>query len=343
MRPTMRCWQYSAVSGKLEDCLTFKEDISTPEKSSLREDELIIEVISASLNLADYKFPEATLIGRLMITRPATPAMDFCGRVVATHPSNTNFEVGQVVFGGYPGASQRGTLAELIVISGTHCTPVPEGIDPDHAAAVGTAATTAYQSLMSDTLRPGGKVFINGGSGGTGIWAIQFAKALGVEVTATCSTKNIDLCRQLGADEVIDYRTQDTIAELKSKGMVFDLVIDNVGSSSGLHEISSTILKPGGTFVMVGVGESISLSGTFSMLGKDLFCKFLGGHRYRFARMNNTASLFQHIADWMAEGKAKAVIDSTFAFEEVPTAYSKLREGHARGKIVIHVTEAARR
>ncbi|KZL64198.1 zinc-binding oxidoreductase [Colletotrichum incanum] len=335
----MRSWQYSAVNGKLEDCLTLKEDLPAPETSSLSEAELIVEVISVSLNPADYKVPEATLIGRLMITRPATPAMDFCGRVVATHPSNTNFKAGQVVFGGYPGPSQRGTLAEYIVISGTHCTPVPEGIDPDHAAAVGTAATTAYQSLSLDALRPGGKVFINGGSGGTGIWAIQFAKAMGVEVIATCSTKNIDLCRQLGADEVIDYRTQDTISELRSKGKVFDLVIDNVGSSSELYEISSTILKPDGTFVMVGVGESMSLSGTFSTLGKHLCSKFLGRQRYHFVQMKNTTSLFQLIGDWMAEGKAQAVIDSIFAFEEVPSAYSKLREGHARGKVVVHVTK----
>ncbi|CCF42049.1 zinc-binding oxidoreductase [Colletotrichum higginsianum] len=342
MRETMRSWQYSAVDGRLEDCLTLKEDTPAPQKSSLGKDELIVEVISASLNPVDYKIPVSTLLGRLMITRPATPGLDFCGRVVATHPSNDAFKAGQIVFGGYPGPSQRGTLAEYIIISGANCTPVPEGVDPDQASAVGTAATTAYQSLMPDTLKAGGKIFINGGSGGTGTWTIQMAKALGVEVVTTCSGKNIDLCRQLGADEVIDYRTRDVVAELKSRGKVFDLVIDNVGGTSALYDISSTILKPGGTFSSVGVGEALSLSGIFSDVCKLLRPSFLGGKPFYFVQMDNTAETFRRIGDWMAQGKARAVIDSSFAFEDVPAAYSKLREGHAKGKIVVHVAGASR-
>ncbi|GKT47759.1 zinc-type alcohol dehydrogenase-like protein [Colletotrichum spaethianum] len=145
---------------------------------------------------------------------------------------------------------------------------------------------------MKDTLRAEGKVFVNGGSVGTSIWATQFAKALGVEVTAIWSTKNIDLCRQLGADEVIDYRAQDAMAELKSKGKLFDLVIDNIGISSELYEISSIILKPGGTFVMVGVGESLSLSGTFAMIGMHLYPSIRSGQQYHFVQMKNTTDIF---------------------------------------------------
>ncbi|KXH65245.1 zinc-binding oxidoreductase [Colletotrichum salicis] len=310
-----------------------------PSSLDLGKEELIIEVISASLNPADYKVPESTLIGRLMVARPATPAMDFCGRVVATHLSSSSFQIGQLVFGGYAGVGQRGTLAEYIIISRAHCAPLPDGIDPDQGAAIGTAATTAWQSLMPDALQAGGKVFINGGSGGTGTWATQLAKALGVEVVTTCSTKNIDLCRQLGADEVIDYRKEDILSKLKDRGKVFDLIIDNVGNSSELYDNSSAILKPNGTFVMVGVGESLTLSGSFSMLSKIICPKILGGERFYFVRMQNTADYFRRIGKLMVEGETKAVVDSTFGFEQVPEAYRRLREGHAKGKIIVHVSK----
>ncbi|WYZ40874.1 hypothetical protein EsH8_IV_001215 [Colletotrichum jinshuiense] len=341
MASTMRAWQYSTIDSKLEECLKL-EDLPAPNHASLGKDELVVEVVSASLNPADYKVPEAPVVGRLLVSLPATPAMDFSGRVVAKHPSNTAFETGQLVFGGYPGISQKGTLRQYIVIASSNCAPLPEGIDPDHAAAVGTAATTAYQSLLPDTLKAGGRVLINGGSGGTGTWAIQFAKALGVEVVATCSTKNVEFCRQLGADEVIDYKKEDIISNLKARGKVFDLVIDNVASSTDLYDISHTILKPGGTFAMVGVGESLTLSGIFSNLKKNLLPTFLGGKPYHFVVMKNETEYFRRIADWMVEGKAKAVIDSTYSFEDVPAAYSKLREGHARGKIVIHVANGTK-
>lgn len=339
MGDTMKAWQYSAIDGKLEDSLVLNRSAPMPSSSTLSKDELLIEVISASLNPADYKVPESTIIGRLMVARPATPAMDFCGRVVATHSTNSSFQVGQIVFGGYAGVGQKGTLAEYIVISRAHCAPLPDGIDPDQGAAVGTAATTAWQSLIPGTLQLGGKVFINGGSGGTGTWAIQLAKALGVEVVTTCSTKNIKLCRELGADEVIDYKKDDIVSKLRDRGKVFDLVIDNVGNSPELYDSSSAILKPGGTFVMVGVGESLTLSGSFSMLSKMVCPKVMGGQPFYFVRMQNSADFFRRIGDLMAQGDSKAVIDSTFGFDQVPAAYRRLRDGHAKGKIIVQVAK----
>ncbi|KAJ0304576.1 hypothetical protein COL5a_004478 [Colletotrichum fioriniae] len=337
MGDTMKAWQYSAIDGKLEDSLVLNKSAPMPSSSTLLKDELLVEVISASLNPADYKVPESTLIGRLMVARPATPAMDFCGRVVAIHSSNSSFQIGQLVFGGYAGVGQKGTLAEYIVISGTHCAPLPDGIDPDQGAAVGTAATTAWQSLIPDTLQPGGKVLINGGSGGTGTWAIQMAKALGVEVVTTCSATNVKMCRQLGADEVIDYKKENVLTKLRDRGEVFDLIIDNVGNNPDLYDNSSNMLKPGGTFVMVGVGESLTLSGSFSMLSKMICPRILGGQQFYFVRMQNSADFFRRIGELMDQGEAKAVIDSTFGFDQVPDAYRRLRDGHAKGKIVVQV------
>ncbi|KAK2751233.1 zinc alcohol dehydrogenase [Colletotrichum kahawae] len=337
MQETMKTWQYSAVNGNLEDCLTLNKDAPVPSISSLRQDELLIEVISASLNPADYKVPATPLIGRLLISRPATPGMDFCGRVVGTDPSNTTFKEGQLVFGGYAMINQRGALSQYTVIPMANVAPLPEGVDPDHAAAVGTAATTAYQSLMPDTLQPGAKVFINGGSGGTGTWGIQIAKALRAEVVTTCSTANVELCKQLGADEIIDCKKDDVVENLKCRGTVFDLVIDNVGSTSDLYNQSNHYLKAGGTFVLVGVGANLSLSGIFSNLGRQLRPAVMGCRGFYFVQQKNDSEFFGRIGGWMAEGKARAVIDSTFAFDDVPGAYKKLREGRARGKIIVHV------
>lgn len=337
MAKTMRTWQYSAIHGNLEDSLTLKDDAPIPSISSLRKDELLIEVISASLNPADYKVPITPLIGRVLISRPATPGMDLCGRVVGKHPSNTSFEDGQLVFGGYAMINQRGTLSQYSVISMANVAPLPEGVDPDHAAAVGTAATTAYQSLIPSTLRAGAKVFINGGSGGTGTWGIQFAKALGAEVVTTCSTANIELCKQLGADEVVDYTKTNIVENLKARGNVFDLVIDNVGSTTELYDHSKQYLKPGGTFVLVGVGASMSLSGIFSTLTKQVRPAIMGQKGFYFVQQKNDRKFFEQIGQWMEEGKARAVIDSTFPFDGVQGAYKKLKEGRAKGKIVVHI------
>lgn len=337
MAKTMRTWQYSAVNGNLEDSMSLKDDAPIPSISSLLKNELLIEVISASLNPVDIKLPVTPLIGRMMVSRPATPGLDFCGRVVGKHPSNASFEEGQLVLGGYAGVSQRGTLSQFIVIPMINVAPLPEGVDPDHAAAVGTAATTAYQSLMPSTLRAGAKVFINGGSGGVGTWGIQFAKALGAEVVTACSTANIELCKQLGADEVIDYKKTDIVANLKARGNVFDLVIDNVGSTTELYDQSKKYLKPGGTFVLVGVGANMSLSGIFSTMSKQVLPAITGQKGFYFVRQKNDREFFEQIGRWMKEGKARAVIDSTFPFDGVPAAYKKLREGRAKGKIVVQV------
>lgn len=182
MADTMQAWQYSAVQGKVEDSISVN-DVAKPNASSLANGHLIVQVITAALNPVDYKLPEAGFIGRMMIPRPATVGLDFCGRVVAKHPSSNAFEEGQLVFGAYASLTGAGALSQYIVIPEKFCAVLPPGVDPDHGAAVGTAAITAYQSLMTDTPKSGAKIFINGGSGGTGTWAIQFARAMGAEVT----------------------------------------------------------------------------------------------------------------------------------------------------------------
>lgn len=336
----MRAWRFSALNGTLEDSLTLQNDLPIPDASALTARQIIVKIISAALNPVDYKLPEAGLIGRLVVTRPSTPGIDFCGRVIATHTSETTLQVEQLVFGGFSSAAgQMGTLGEYIVISTDCCAPLPEGVHPDHAAAAGTAATTAYQSLLSTTCHPGANVFIDGGSGGVGTWTIQLAKAMGAEVVTTCSGANAELCRQLGADEVIDYKTEDVMAKLKAKGTVFDLVIDNVAKTSTLYDNRHSILSKTGKFVQVGVGNGLSLSTPVSMAARQIRGVIWDTRKFQIISMKNSAEFLSRIGRWMASGEARAVIDSMYSFEDVPAAYRKLRGGHAIGKIVIHVSD----
>lgn len=337
MATSMQMWQYSSPVEKIEDSLTIKDQVPIPSHTTLGKDEMLIKVITSSINPVDYKLPESGIIGRIMIPNPATPGLDFCGRVVAKNSSVTGFEEGQLVFGGFPSHKQLGTLAQYTVVSTACCALLPEGIDPDDGAAVGTAATTAYQSLMPDTLPSAANIFINGGSGGVGTWAIQLAKATGAKVTTTCSTRNLELCQRLGADHVVDYTKNDVVEFLKGQGAVYDLVIDNVGNRPDLYDNSHLMLKAGGTFVQVGVGESMSLKGIASTLRKQIWP--FGTPRFYFVNMKNPAEFFQVIGRWMAEGKVKPVIAAQFDWEDVPQAFRQLREGRSSGKIVVNVSQ----
>ncbi|KAI1770089.1 zinc-binding oxidoreductase [Hypoxylon cercidicola] len=332
MASTFTAWQYTTIDGTLDNSLVLNRKVPVPDKSTLAPGQLLVEVITAAINPVDYKLPESGWIGGLIIRgRPATPGLDFCGRVVAKHQSNDAFHEGQLVFGGFAKVVRFGTLSQYIVVSVNECAPLPDGVDPDQAAAVGCAATTALESVPSEIVKPGSRVFINGGSGGVGTYTIQFAKALSAKVTATCSTGNIELCKSLGADEVIDYTKTDVIAALKEEGQVYDLAVDNVGNLD-LSRQSHAFMKKGAAFMQVGV-TSVNARGMMTVFGKMIW----PGSTFRFIQMKNESASFVQIGKLMAEGKVRAVIDEAFEFEDVPKAYQKQKSGHARGKIVVHV------
>ncbi len=274
-----------------------------------------------------------------MISKPSTPGLDFCGRIKSTHTSNSTFKEGQLVFGCLPQPGKYGALGQFLIIPTSQCALLPEGVDPDHGAAVGTAGMTAYQSLLPHHVKAGSNIFINGGSGGVGTFGIQFAKALGAKVTTSCSTANAELCKSLGADEVIDYKTSDLISTLKAKGQVFDAVIDNVGNSSVLFNQCEVYLKPNGVFVQVAA--HVTVTGMGGIARKMIQPKILGGvgRKFHFVSVQSKAADFEQVGKWMKEGKVKPVVGETFAFKDVPKAFESLRLGHTRGKIVVHVSE----
>ncbi|CAI7590363.1 unnamed protein product [Penicillium bialowiezense] len=323
MASTMKAWFYSGTTNGLEKNLTFDTSARTPKVSG---DDILIKVLSASLNPADYKVPEMGLVAqKLVIGTPATPGMDFCGEVIT---GNESFSPGQLVYGCLSRPAQFGSLGEYLVTSASLLAPVPEGVEIDHAASIGIAGQTAYQSLAG-YVSAGDRVFINGGSGGCGIFAIQIAKEMGCHVTTTCSTKNVEFLRGLGADVVIDYSAEDVIAVLKG-GEVFDHVIDHIGAPEPLYRESNHFLKAGKAFVQVGASAMATFAGRLVVPG------FLGGGRRKY----NTKEDLVKVGEMVKSGAVKIQLDSTFEFEETVKAFEKLRSGRARGKIVVHVANS---
>ncbi|KAK2615444.1 hypothetical protein N8I77_002198 [Diaporthe amygdali] len=342
----MRAWLYSSATGGLHKNLALSATAAHPRPQSppsLSKDELLVRVRAAGLNPVDYKIPELPYsISRTMISVPASPAMDFAGTVVA-HGSAIEFPVkaGDSVFGRLdPG--RFGALGEYIVAKSSGCASLPSGVSLEHASGVGSVGLAAFSSIVPNVPAahsPGGppfRIFINGGSGGTGTFGIQIAKLLGCHVTTSCSARNVELCKSLGADEVLDYTQGDLVGALKAKGQVFDLVVDNVGSSPrDLYSACDQFLVPSGQFVQVGAG--MSMADMQLMMSRMMLPSFLGGgsRKFSLAVAKNKHEDLARLGEWIAAGKIKVVVDEIFEFDDAAKAYEKLRTGRARGKIIV--------
>jgi NADPH:quinone reductase-like Zn-dependent oxidoreductase len=331
---TMRAIQFSTAAGGLEKNLYLNETASLPKKAdSLPEGSTLVKISYASPNPVDYKLPELTLFRMLKMTMPGIPCGDFAGTVVkSTLP---NLKPGDRVCGRCDPPA-FGALAEYaVVLSKDGVVAIPDGLSLNDAATIGVAAITAYQCL-APYAKPGSRVFINGGSGGTGTYGIQIAKALGYHVTTTCSTANIQLCKDLGADEVVDYRTTNIVEYLKSQKEPYDLIVDNVNSPD-IYFNAHHYLKQGCPYNLIA--GSPTLSSAFGMLKMFYWPSWLdGGKReLKWVARKSNADEYTKIAGWMAEGKVKAVIEETYELEKAGEMFAMLKSGRVKGKLVIEV------
>lgn len=318
---------------------------SHPLPSTTKPDQLQIRIHSVSLNPADYKVPEAPFVSRFAAANPYIPAQDFSGVVTALGPSITDLAVGDSVFGSTCGDQMgKGTLAEYVVVKREMVAKIPNALKGkwDDMSGIGIAGLTALHAILPN-VKEGDRVFVNGGSGGTGIFSIQIAKAVGCFVTTTCSTRNIELCQSLGADEVLDYTKVSIVDVMKGKGKGYKLVVDNVGAPAGLYRASNAFtMDSGAMFVQVGV--SASLQQLRQVGGNLLRPGFLGGGKAKYDLIlakvtKETPGDLERIAKWMVEGKVRMVVDETFGFEEAAKGFEKLKTGRARGKVVVRVWE----
>jgi len=329
---TMRSWQYISTKGGLENNLTLNI-VPIPQPQA---DQHVVRIIAAAVNTADYRLSEIQPLHRFTFPKPASPGNDFAGYIVKPALGSV-LKPGQLVFGAagtsfmYGGAMSEYGLANTKVI-----TPIPTGLSITDAAGINIAGLTAYQSILPHS-KPGSRVFLNGGSGGVGVFGIQIAKAEGRHVTVTCSTDNIELCKSLGADKVIDYKTQNVLQTLKASPQKYDLVVDNVGNDQNLFWKAHEYTNPGAKYITVALSHHFSF--IWFIATAQLLPGFLGGAKRQHLIVfgSGKAEDLKQIADWMVEGKLKSVIDSRYKFEELRQAYERAKTGRAKGKIIINV------
>ena len=305
--------------------------IEEVDKPAVGDDDVLVRVRATSVNPADWH----ALTGTPLIARPAFGLRrpkderlgnDFAGTVESTGKNVTRFRAGDEVFGA---TSQ--SFAEYVSVPqdrGIVSKPVNVGIE--EAASVGVAGVTALQALRHHgRLQPGQRVLINGASGGVGTFAVQIAKALGANVTAVCSTRNVELARSLGADRVVDYTKEDFARD----GEPYDLMVDIAGSRRWSD--CRRVLKPAATLVMVGAPKGNALLGPVSKLITTRLSSVGAKQRLVFFIARITTEDLEFLRDLMAEGKLKPVIDRRYDLSQIGEAFRYLGEGHARGKIAV--------
>jgi NADPH:quinone reductase-like Zn-dependent oxidoreductase len=304
------------------------------EKPVPADNELLVRVRASCVNPADMICKGGarivTGLRKPKITRLGT---DFAGTVEAVGKNVTKFKSGDEVFGGKTGA-----FAEYVCVREDRAIALkPANMTFEQVASVGIAGITALQGLRDKgKIQSGQKVLVNGASGGVGTFAVQIAKAFGAEVTGVCSARNLDLVRSIGADQVIDYSKEDftKVAER------YDLFFDNIQN----HSFSERrrILSPSGICVMVGVGGSGASGGQIigalvGELNAYIRSRFTSQKFLTFLAQFNQKDL-NILADLMQSGKITPVIDRTYKLNEIAEAFRYLEQGHARGKVVITVS-----
>jgi NADPH:quinone reductase-like Zn-dependent oxidoreductase len=305
------------------------------EKPVPNDDELLIRVRAASVNAADGHKLRGGFISRpftgMRKPKNTRAGTDYAGVVEVVGRNVKDFKPGDDVFGG-----RNGALAEYVCARADRAVVVkPANISFEQAGSVAIAGLTALQGLR-DTghLKAGQKVLINGASGGVGTFAVQIAKALGAEVTAVCSTKNVELVRSLGADRVIDY-TKENFTEGDQR---YDVIFDLVNNHS--YSDRRRVLNPGGICVMAGIGGSGWHEETFSRLAGELNAYL----RSRFTKekfVSYLANLNKQdlgvLRELMETGKVVPAVTKTYPLTETVAAYKYLETGHARGKVAITI------
>ena len=305
------------------------------EKPSPKDDEILVKVFSASVNAYDWHFLTADIfLVRVMgvgLLKPKNPRLgaDIAGRIEAVGRNARQFKPGDEVFGDMAGHG-NGSFAEYVSAPESAFALKPANLSFDEAAAVPMAGVTALQGLRDEgQIKPEQKVLINGASGGVGTFAVQIAKSFGAEVTAVCSTRNVDQARSIGADHVIDYTRED----FTQSGRQYDLIL----AANGYHSLSAykRALTPRGIYVMAGgtqaqIFEAMLLGSWMSKTGG----KKMGGVS---ARPKQEDLVF--MKDLLEAGKVVPVIDRRYPLSQTADAVRYLGEGHARGKVVITVED----
>ncbi|MBI3158076.1 MAG: NAD(P)-dependent alcohol dehydrogenase [Chloroflexi bacterium] len=295
------------------------------EKPTPAEDQVLVRVIAASVNAGDAHrikapLPLRFLLSRLMGPRNSQLGTDIAGRVEAVGSGVTEFKPGDEVFGVCPGA-----FAEFVCAKETKLAHKPANVSFEAAAASPVVGFTALQGLRDrGNVRAGQKLLVNGATSGVGMFAVQYAKSVGAEVTGVSSTRNLELVRSMGADHVVDYTRQDFTREGK-----YDLIYDAIGNRSA--GALQRALAPRGLCVVAG------FTSFPRMLANIVQARLLRGDR-KVVNQSIAQSLKADllvIRDLLEQGKVVPLIERSYPLSETVDAIRLVGTRRARGKLVI--------
>lgn len=309
----------------------------------IKENEVLVEIYSASVNQLDVKISTGEFKLLLPYKFPLILGHDVAGTITKMGSKLSRFKVGDEVFA-RPADFKIGTFAKYIAVKENDVALKPKNITMEQAASFPLVALTVWQAFVEKAkLKKGQKVFIQAGSGGVGTFAIQLAKHLGAFVATTTSAKNIDLVKSLGADLIIDYKTEDFEAKLTD----YDLVLHN-NKDTKILEKSLRILKSGGQLIsLVGpptpefaaaLGLSWPLKLVINLLSFSARKKAKKQYvSFKFLFMRADGKQLGEITKLIEAGVIKPVIDKVFPFEQTNEALSYVETGRSKGKVVVKI------
>jgi NADPH:quinone reductase-like Zn-dependent oxidoreductase len=318
--------------GEIKDSLSINEI----EKPSVKPNDVLVQVKAASLNPIDYKMAEGHLKEMLPLKLPSTIGFDVSGVVVDKGADVNNFEIGDEIYSRVP-QEQMGTVAEFVTINSDKVAKKPENISFEEASGLPLTGLTAIQALEKAGIKKDDRILIHAGSGGVGSLAIQYAKAKGAIVYTTTSSKNVDWVKALGADRVIDYKTED----YKEVANNLDIVFDTLGDDYTFEAFE--IIKDGGkvttimgppdeeTAKQMGI-KDYKLPEQLSKLIKEKSAV------YKYTWMQPNAQQLNDIKTMVEDGDIKPIVDLIYSFEDGIKAYEYLATGRAQGKVIISLT-----
>ncbi len=295
---------------------------------------MLIHIHAASLNSRDLRMLRAKPIfmrlmpGGFFFPKNKILGADFAGLIEAIGGNVRLLKPGDEVFGFMPGATGRCTFAEFVCADEKTISLKPANLTFEQAAAVPLAAMTALQGLRDKgNIQPGQKVLIHDASGGVGTYAVQIAKALGAEVTAVCSTRNLEMVRSLGADHVIDYKVEDFF----QNEVQYDMIL----AVNGFHPIKDYLraLKPTGSYVAAGgsMRQLIQAGSNRKGISRS------GGQKIIVLSMVQSQKDLILLKELLESGEIRSVIDGSYQLRKIVEAFWYFEKEHPRGKVVISI------
>lgn len=314
-------------------------DMPQPE---IKDTDVLVEIHAASVNPIDYKIRNGEFKLLLPFKLPAPLGSDLAGVVVKVGAKVKAFKLGDEVFG-HPDSSVIGTFAEYIAVAEADLALKPKSLSMEEAASVPLVALTAWQALFERAkVKRGDRVFIQAGSGGVGTYAIQLAKHIGATVATTAGASSAKLMSELGADTVIDYRSEDFAEKLNS----YDVVLNSQDAATLAKSIG--ILKPGGSVVSISGPPDPAFAKAFGanwfiqQVMRLISAKARGqakrqGVDYSFLFMQASGAQLNEIAKMIDAGTLRTIVDRVFPFAETNEALAYVETGRAKGKVVIKI------